>query len=148
MKPLVIDSTLTQAGGMFYPTGHVFALFPDAGCVRQAAEALEALPNTGETAHALPEVILQDVVRTEGAAGGTLPTTGLEGEHLRRMGALARQGHHGLLITVSDAEADTQALANVLQAAGATAAFQYLSFRIANLLLDAGSDTAPQAAVA
>ena len=29
MKPLVIDSTLTQAGGMFYPTGHVFALFPD-----------------------------------------------------------------------------------------------------------------------
>ena len=100
MKPLVIDSTLTQAGGMFYPTGHVFALFPDEGCVRQVAAELEALPNTGETAYARPEIILQDLVRTEGAAGGTLPTTGLEGEHLRRMGALALGGGaacpHGL----------------------------------------------------
>ncbi len=148
MKPLVIDSTLTQAGGMFYPTGHVFALFPDEGCVRQVAAELEALPNTGETAYARPEIILQDLVRSEGAAGGTLPTTGLEGEHLRRMGALARQGHHGLLITVSDAEADTQALANMLQAAGAKAAFHYLSFRIANLLGDAKAETVPQAAAA
>ena len=62
------------------------------------------------------------------------------------MGALARQGHHGLLITVSDAEADTQALANVLQAAGAKAAFHYLSFRIANLLGDATAETVPKAA--
>ena len=29
MKPLVLDSTMTNMGGVFYPTGHVFALFPD-----------------------------------------------------------------------------------------------------------------------
>jgi hypothetical protein len=57
---------------------------------------------------------------------------------------LAREGHHGLLITVSDAEADTRPLARVLQAAGAKAAFHYLSFRIANLLDKAQPEAAPQ----
>ncbi len=29
MKPLVLDSTMTTMGGVFYPTSQVFALFPD-----------------------------------------------------------------------------------------------------------------------
>ena len=29
MKPFVLDSSMTNMGGIFYPTGQVFALFPD-----------------------------------------------------------------------------------------------------------------------
>ena len=40
MKPLILDSTMTNMGGVFYPTGQVFALFPDEDCVRQADTAI------------------------------------------------------------------------------------------------------------
>ena len=39
MKPLILDSSMTNMSGVFYPTGHVFALFPDEDCARQAAAA-------------------------------------------------------------------------------------------------------------
>ena len=42
MKPLILDSSMTNMSGVFYPTGHVFALFPDEDCARQAAAALHS----------------------------------------------------------------------------------------------------------
>ena len=73
MKPLILDSTMTNMGGVFYPTGHVFALFPDEDCVRQAATALQAAGHQGDTAYASPEVIMQEIVHTLGTADAPLP---------------------------------------------------------------------------
>ena len=67
MKPLILDSSMTNMSGVFYPTGHVFALFPDEDCARQAAAALHSARHQGELAHASPEFILQEIVRTLGA---------------------------------------------------------------------------------
>ncbi len=102
MKNLVLDSSMTNMGGVFYPTGHVFALFPDEDCVRQAATALQAAGHHGETAYASPDVILQDIVRTLGTADAPLPSVGAEGDMGRRIADLAGQGHHCMLITMAD----------------------------------------------
>lgn len=39
MRPLIVDSSMTSMGGTFYPTGYVFALFPDEDSTRHAAVA-------------------------------------------------------------------------------------------------------------
>jgi hypothetical protein len=70
MKPLVLDSTMTNLGGVFYPTGHIFALFPDEDCVRHAASALQAAGHKGSIAYASPETIMEDIVHTLGTADG------------------------------------------------------------------------------
>ena len=72
MKPLVLDSSMTNMSGTFYPTGHVFALFPDEDCVRQADTHLQNAGHSGTTAYASPDVILQDIVRTLGNADAPL----------------------------------------------------------------------------
>ena len=89
MKPLILDSSMTNMGGTFYPTGHVFALFPDEDCVRQAASALQAAGHAGDAAYASPEVIMQEIVRTLGTADAPLPSVGAEGDIVRRIADLA-----------------------------------------------------------
>lgn len=133
MKPLVIDSSMTNMSGTFYPTGHVFALFPDEDCVRQAATRLQSAGHAGGTAYASPEVILQDVVRTLGNADAPLPSVGAEGDMVRRIADLASSGHHGLLIAM----ADNDPIENVVAAItpeGVVAAFYYRTFIIEELV--------------
>ena len=133
MKPLLIDSSMTNMSGTFYPTGHVFALFPDEDCVRQAATRLLSAGHTSDTAYASPEVILQDVVRTLGSADAPLPSVGAEGDMVRRIADLASKGHHGLLISVADSdEIDTVTAA--ITPEGAVAAFYYRTFIIEELV--------------
>ena len=93
MKPLVLDSTMTTMGGVFYPTGQVFALFPDEDCARQAALALQAAGHQGDVAYASPEVILQEIVHTLGTADAPLPSVGAEGDMVQRIADLAGSGH-------------------------------------------------------
>ena len=47
MRPLIVDSSMTSMGGTFYPTGYVFALFPDEDSTRQAAAALDTIDHKG-----------------------------------------------------------------------------------------------------
>ena len=121
MKPFVLDSTMTSMGGVFYPTGHVFALFPDEDCVRQAAAALDAAGHQGDTAYASPEIILQEIVHTLGTADAPLPSVGAEGDMVRRIADLAGKGHHGLLMAVTDRDS-TESLVDAITPAGAVAA--------------------------
>ena len=102
MKPMILDSTMTNMGGVFYPTGNVFALFPDEDCARQAAAALHCASHQGEMAHASPEFILQEIVRTLGGTDIPLPSVGAEGDMVRRIADLAGTGHHGVLICMAD----------------------------------------------
>lgn len=145
MKPLILDSTMTSMGGVFYPTGHVFALFPDERHVRQAITALQAAGHQGEAAHASPQVILQDIVRTLGTADAPMPSVGAEGDMVRRIADLAGTGHHGLLITMAD-EDSTETLVRAIAAEGAAAAFYYRTFVIEDLISQPADD-GPQSVV-
>lgn len=133
MKPLVLDSTMTNMGGVFYPTGHVFALFPDEDCVREAAVALETEGHTGDIAYAPPALILQEIVRTLGTADAPLPSVGAEGDMVRRIADLAGKGHHGMLIKMADKD-NAETLTSAIAPAGAAAAFYYRTFIIEDLV--------------
>ncbi len=133
MKPMILDSTMTNMGGVFYPTGHVFALFPDEDCVRQAAAALEKAGHRGELAYASPETIMQDIVRTLGAADAPLPSVGAEGDMVRRISDLASTGHHGLLVHM-DSKDEPDVLVEAITPQGAATAFYYRTFIIEDLI--------------
>jgi len=146
MKPLVLDSTMTNMGGIFYPTGHVFALFPDEDCVRQAAAALQSAGHAGEMAYASPEVIMQEIVHTLGTADAPLPSVGAEGDMVRRIADLAGSGHHGLLIKMADKD-NAEALVGAIAPAGAVTAFYYRTFIIEDLITPATTDERTQSVV-
>lgn len=133
MKPLILDSTMTNMGGVFYPTGHVFALFPDEDCVRQAANALQTAGHQGDTAYASPDVIMQEIVRTLGTADAPMPSVGAEGDMVRRIADLAGKGHHGLLISMADKD-NTDTLVDAITPQGAVTAFYYRTFIIEDLV--------------
>ena len=146
MKPLVLDSTMTNMGGVFYPTGHVFALFPDEDCVRQAAYALQSAGHRGETAYASPEVILEEIVRTLGTADAPMPSVGAEGDMVRRIADLAGKGYHGLLISM-DSKDSPERLVDAIQPQGAVTAFYYRTFIIEDLIPQQPLDSSPQSVV-
>ena len=135
MTPFTLDSSMTSMGGVFYPTGHVFALVPSDDVAQAAAQALHALGYDGAVRHATPEVILSDIVPTLGDPGEGLPSVGMEGEIVRRMGELAAAGYHGLLVALG--HDDAHKVADVLNAYGATAAFHYRALVIEELVPDA-----------
>lgn len=145
MKPLVLDSTMTNMGGVFYPTGHVFALFPDEDCVRQAATALHTAGHQGETAYASPEVILQEIVHTLGTADAPLPSVGAEGDMVRRIADLAGKGHHGMLIAMADKD-EIDKVVSAIAPEGAVTAFYYRTFIIEDLISQPVED-GPQSVV-
>lgn len=145
MRPLVLDSTMTNLGGVFYPTGQVFALFPDEDCVRQADTALQAAGHTGSTAYASPEVIMQEIVHTLGTADAPLPSVGAEGDMVRRIADLATTGYHGLLIAMDDKD-KTDTVTGAIAPAGAVTAFYYRTFIIEDLIQQPAGD-GPQTVV-
>ena len=133
MKPLLVNSSMTNMDGDFYPEGHVFALFPGEDGARQAAEALQAQQHHGELAHATPVTIQKDILRTLNPADTALPLIGKEGDTLRHIDRLARSGHHGVLIQVT--EKDTlETVQDILRQHGASAAFYYRAFAIEALV--------------
>ena len=133
MKPFVLDSTMTSMAGVFYPKGHVFALFPDEEGARQGAAALRAAGHAGAIAHASPDVILQEIVQTLGTADRPLPSVGAEGDMVRRIADLAGTGHHGLLIEMAGKD-NAGALAAAIVPKGAVAALHYRTFIIEDLI--------------
>lgn len=135
MTPFSLDSSMTSMGGVFYPTGHVFALVPSEDVAQAAAQALHALGYAGAVRHATPEAILSDIVPTLGDPDEGLPSVGMEGEIVRRMAELAAAGHHGLLVDLGKDKAHK--VADVLNAYGATAAFHYRELVIEELVPDA-----------
>lgn len=132
MTPFSLDSSMTSMGGVFYPTGHVFALVPTEDVAQAAAQALHALGYAGAVRHATPDAILSDIVPTLGVTQDLLPSVGMEGEIVQRMGELAAAGHHGLLVALG--KDDAQEVADVLNAYGATAAFHYRELVIEELV--------------
>jgi hypothetical protein len=107
MKTFELTPKMVTMGGVFYPTGYAVLLFPEADQARQAAEALEAAGFAGDAVMPLPpETILRDIGKVDGDKGG-MPSVGTEGHTVDKYIALARQGHHGVMVH-APSDKDTQ----------------------------------------
>lgn len=107
MKTFELTPKMVTMGGVFYPTGYAVLLFPEAAQAEQAAQALEAADFASDAVMQLsPAIILRDIGKVDGDKGG-MPSVGTEGHTVDKYIALARQGHHGVMVHAPSDE-DTQ----------------------------------------
>ena len=99
MKHFEVESSMLTMGGVFYPTGYMFVMFPSEQDARAAESKLEADGFSAEKVSLLsPQVIQEKITRTVGSADIPLPSAGTEADTVRRYAELASQGHYALLI--------------------------------------------------
>ena len=90
---------MVSFGGVFYPTGYVFLMFPTA---EDAQEATARLVKDGYDEEAItlltPQLIQEQLPRVDGHASPQRPTIAMEAGTVRRFVELAEQGHHALML--------------------------------------------------
>jgi hypothetical protein len=115
MKPFALEPNMLTMRGVFYPTGHMFIMFPTEADARAAERQLEDDGYTGESISLLtPQDIQEKVARTVGNADIPLPSAGTEAETVRHYAQLASQGHHALLIHAPSGQ-ETEHIMEVLK---------------------------------
>lgn len=98
MRPFHLESSMKTMMGVFYPKGWMVLMFPSEDEARQAAQKLhDAGVSEGDVLLVTPEDFRREIV---GATGDDdmLPSAGTEGDTIRKFAALAREGHHGLMV--------------------------------------------------
>ena len=103
MKPFDLTIKMLTVGGVFYPTGYAFIMFPDAESANQAAQNIDPLSDT--VMLLTPEMVLKEIGKVDGDSHAALPDVGTEGATVHRYVNLARKGHHALMVAVHDSEA-------------------------------------------
>lgn len=115
MKPLEITSSMRTLGGIFYPKGYAFVMFPSAEGAQHVASQ-----NFDDAMVLTPRQVLFDVGQVKDDSDVELPPVGTEGATVRKFIDLARQGHHAVMVKIdSDEEAER------LMVAARAAAFSY-----------------------
>jgi len=105
MKPFTLEPGMLTMRGVFYPTGHMFLMFPTEQDARGAERVLERNGYSGEATSLLtPRDIQEKVARTVGNADIPLPSAGTEADTVRHFAELASQGHYALLIHAPSAK--------------------------------------------
>lgn len=108
MKPFALDPKMLTLQGVFYPTGYAVLLFPDADSAEQAGRNLQTAGFHEEDLMLLtPQVILAEIGQLKDPEEEILPSVGTEGETVNQYIALARDGHHGLMVR-APSDADTE----------------------------------------
>lgn len=133
MKDFAPSSKMFTLGGVFYPTGHVFLMFPTS---QDALDAEKMLIDAGYdggsmcllTPRDIHEKIAAAVEHEEG-----LPSPGTEAATARHYEELARQGHHALLVPARTAK-DTERIMQALSGAKISYAQKYRHFVIEDLV--------------
>ena len=114
MKPFEMHPKMLTMGGAFYPTGYAFIMFPQAEDVEQVAQKLEASGIQGDhIMHLTPEAVIRHIGGADGESQVRLPSIGTEGHTVHRYLALAREGHHALMVR-APSDKETEALMNVV----------------------------------
>lgn len=134
MKPFALESSMLTMGGVFYPTGHMFIMFPTEQDARGAERLLEQDGYNGESISLLtPEVIQQEITRTVGSADIPLPSAGTEADTVRQYASLASKGHHALLIHAPKAD-ETEHIMQVIKGSNISYAQKYRHLVIEDLV--------------
>jgi hypothetical protein len=115
MKEFELEPRMLTIRGVFYPTGHMFLMFPSEADARKAAHDLLDDGYSGESISVLtPEVILEKIARTVSNADMPLPSAGTEADTVRHYADLASKGAWALLIHAPSAE-ETEHIMKVLK---------------------------------
>lgn len=135
MREFVLDKKMLTMSGTFYPTGHVVILFPEAADARATGEALigEAGFTEEEVMTLSPATVIREIAPPPEDADITLPSVGTEGITARSFEALAREGHHGLVVAADSREA-AERLMVVARRVPFSFAQRYRTLVIENLL--------------
>ena len=106
-----ITSEMFTMGGVFYPKGYAFVMFP----THEQAQSVDVAGF--ESAVLLtPQQVLLDVGQVKGESDVDLPDVGTEGATVRKYVDLARQGHSALMVKVGSTE-ETERLMTSARAA-------------------------------
>lgn len=125
MKAFALDSHMTTMSGVFYPTGHIFLMFPSLDAARHAAGRLTDGGVDPQSLSLLtPQTIQEQITRTVSDADTALPSAGTEADTVRVFADLAGQGHHALLVHAPAAE-DGEKIMKLLKGSGFSVAKKY-----------------------
>jgi hypothetical protein len=133
MKSFAPESKMFTLGGVFYPTGHVFVMFPSAQDALDAEKMLIDAGYDGGSMCLLTPQDIHDKVAATALHDEGLPSPGTEGETARHYEELAREGHHALLIPAPSAK-DTGRVMQALKGAKISYAQKYRHFVIEDLV--------------
>lgn len=103
MKDFELTQKMLSLGGVFYPTGYAFIMFPAVEDATQVARELET--DTVGLMLLTPATILTQIGKADGHSDVMLPSVGTEGATVRKYVDLAREGHHALMIPVQSQKA-------------------------------------------
>ncbi|OGA95360.1 MAG: hypothetical protein A3E79_17430 [Burkholderiales bacterium RIFCSPHIGHO2_12_FULL_61_11] len=112
MKDFKLTDKMLSLGGVFYPTGYAFIMFPNSKDARQVARELK---KTGSDDILLltPATILEEIGKAAGDSDLLLPSLGTERNTAQKYLELAREGHHALMIPVDSEEATERVMSVV-----------------------------------
>jgi len=133
MKDFAPDSKMYTLGGVFYPTGHMFVMFPTAD---DALEGERRLLQSGYEAGGICLLTPKDIHEKIAAAVADddhMPSAGSEGDTARHYEELAREGHHALLIPARTAK-DAEQVKKALDGANVSYAQRYRHFVIEDIV--------------
>lgn len=135
MKPFSLETDMLTMGGVFYPTGYMFVMFPTEKDARDGERKLEDDGYTGEEISLVsPGDIQEKIARTVGNADIPLPSAGTEADTVRRYAELASQGHHALLIHAPKGE-ETEHIMQLLKDCPISYAQKYRHLVIEDLVV-------------
>ncbi|MBC7548784.1 MAG: RNA-binding protein [Polaromonas sp.] len=103
MKQVEITSSMRTLGGVFYPKGYAFVMFPTVEHAQQVVSQ-----STTDAMLLTPRQVLVDVGQVKDDSDVELPAVGTEGATVRKFIDLARKGHHAVMVKIdSDEEAES-----------------------------------------
>lgn len=133
MKQFHLEPRMMSMLGDFYPTGHLFVMFPTEAQARRAEVLLAQEGVDAETVNLLTPANVLDLVHMFDQHDLKLPTVGHEENTARHFGELAREGHHALMFPCRNARVCERVM-TALREAGVSCAVRYRHFVIEDLV--------------
>jgi hypothetical protein len=133
MKPFALEQNMLTLRGVFYPTGHMFIMFPTEKDARDAENLLLHNHVRGDTISFLTPQEIHEKISATAVRETALPSPGTEADTVRHYEELARDGHHALLIHAPTAR-ETEHIMQVLGSANISYAQKYRHLVIEDLV--------------
>lgn len=133
MKAFAPESRMYTFGGVFYPTGHLFIMFPTAADATDAERRLlESGWDSGAICLLTPGDIHEKIAAAVAHEEG-LPSPGTEAATARHYEELAREGHHAILVPAAKGK-DAEHVMHTLKDTNISYAQRYRHFVIEDLV--------------
>lgn len=121
MKTFQLTPDMLTMGGVFYPKGYAFIMFPNADDAAQVARAVDGYladhPNKKSEERVVmlltPQQVLKDIGKADQESDIELPSIGTEGATVHKYVKLAREGHSAMMVKVHSDEETEHIMAQV-----------------------------------